>query len=282
MPLMLAALLSPMMLGACDESNDVTVALEQPLGALGLSIVADNLDAAQDLNLLARAEVQPDEILEVYEPRPGLLIVSSAGAPAGAALVTPEALAGKTLEDAWSEFTADAPMPPALEDAALRLTGVVFERVDAGGDRKGDARADATKIDSAAHGGLTAPVSPAAAAGYCDSGWYATGYSDCTFGFHFEDDVTVCLDNWWNGAYASVGDGYYTSANVCPAQGSVALRLRTDEGVSGFWTVAMNTYRHTSVLDSNCGTFNDCPWVRVDVEQASGDRFQFRFLSDIE
>lgn len=289
--LLLALLLSPLA-GAClapeDMQRDDTVleqdSLARPLGALARQIVADNLDTDDELNLLARVEVQPDELLEIYEPRPGLLIVSGTGAPARAAKVNPETVHGKTLDELWSELTQDAPMPPELADASQRLSGLVFESSAEADARTSSARtgmsgpqpqADAPSV-------LTAAPRPQAAPGYCDGQWYTDGYGSCTFGFHFEDDFTSCLDNWWNGAWAAVDDGYYTWSDVCPAQGSVAMRLRTDEGLGGLWTIAQNTHRYTSVLDSNCGSFNDCPWVRVDIEQASGDRFQFRFLSDIE
>lgn len=289
--LLFALLLAPLT-GACfdpedtqrDERSTEQDSLARPLGALARQIVADNLDADDELHLLARVEVQPDELLEVYEPRPGLLVLSGAGAPTGGPRVTPEAVHGKTLDEVWSELTQDAPMPPALAEAAQRLDGLVFASSGEADERTAAAGAGAwgPRPHADAPSVLLAPSRPQAATGYCDGQWYTDGYGDCTFGFQFEDDFTVCIDDWWNGAWAAVNDGYYTWSDVCAAQGSVAMRLRADEGVGGFWSVAQNTHRYTSVLDSGCGSFNDCPWVRVDIEQASGDRFHFRFLSDLE
>jgi hypothetical protein len=48
---------------------------------------------------------------------------------------------------------------------------------------------------------------------------------------------------------------------------------------SGLWTVPQDTVRYYSNADPSCSLpFNDCPYVRADVEQAIGVRFHFQFL----
>jgi hypothetical protein len=83
----LTTLFAPFGLG-CDpgESQDpptpadeaVLDSLGKPVGAISRAIIQSNPRA--ESSLLARVEVQPNELLEFYEPKPGALIVSGARA----------------------------------------------------------------------------------------------------------------------------------------------------------------------------------------------------------
>lgn len=235
------------------------------LGPVSAALARANAQADVELNLLARIEVQPDELLEIYEPTPGSILVSGAGAPAGKAILTAAALEGMTVEDVWSVATRSAEMPVALR-AAL---GRVAQRPP--GETAIPRGASGSSLDEAPP---APPASPAPlAAGWCDSGYYTAGYGGC----HSDYDFQVCLDNWWNGAYAYNGGVNYVYTNVCPANGAVVLRVDSDHGGDGVWTVAQNTVRWWSQMYIGC--LFDCLDVRSDVDEASNNRFHFRFLT---
>lgn len=269
------------LLGGCTDDTDLPAdldaltlgdeldaqildSLDQPLGPITREIVADNLELEEQLNLLARVEIQADELLEIYEPQPGLILVVGAGAPTRPPKVDSRALQGLSVGEIWTSLTNDAPMPPALEQALLRTPDVA---VDFGSP------APTTQLD-------VAPA-PSASGGWCDTGFFSSGWSACETALS-EPDMQVCLDNWFNGAFAQVGEGYWTTSTVCPGQGSVLMSLRTNGVLRGSWSVAQDTYRNVQVRDSDCLWLYECPTVRVDITQATDDRFHFRFVSDIE
>jgi hypothetical protein len=71
--------------------------------------------------------------------------------------------------------------------------------------------------------------------------------------------------------------------HVCPATGAVAFRLTSTEFDEGLWTVDQDTVRWFQASDPSCSLpFNDCPYVRADVEQAIGVRFHFQFMVEEE
>lgn len=228
---------------------------------------AARTDAA--LGLLARVEVQPGELLEIYEPQRGVIVVSGAGAPTSAARITPHAIQGRTLAQLWADHVPGVAMPPALAATAARMADVPLA---AEGTRPARVTSDVAD--------LTAAPRPSGAAGYCDAGFYGNALSDCS-NAPWDTDVAVCLDDWSGGAWAKADASQWTESVVCPAQGTVVMRLSGDVE-TGVWTVPQNTYRNVQVY-VGCGAFwETCPRVRVDIEQASGDRFQFRFLSDVK
>lgn len=254
--------------------------LDQPLGSIAAQAAGSNRATAEALHLLARVEVQPDELFEIYEPRPGWLVFSSAGAPASSPLALDD-LQGKTLAQIWELVAPGEPMPASLAAAAERLDEArqLDEARHFDEARQPDAQA------AQAGGGHAEPntaQTPTLAAGYCDITFLSSSLGNCILE-GWDTDFTDCINNWWNGRYAWVSNGYFTEMVVCPATGDVVLKVQTDEGYQGTWTVANNTHRRVTVYDSGCGhIFDDCPTVRADVLQASGDRFHFRFLSDLE
>lgn len=236
-------------------------------------IVHDETDNDAALNLLARVEVQAGELLEIYEPEPGLLIVSGSGAPAAAPMIVPERLKGLSLGQLWDRHGGGAAMPAPLAEVAGRMGEAPLAPVAT--------RAAVVGWDGAADGLGELSSRPApVAAGYCDTGFYGLAVSDCD-NSPWDTDIAVCLDSWFNGAWAQADASQWTESVVCPAQGNVVMHL-SGEAQQGVWTVAQNTYRNVQVY-SSCGAFwESCPRVRVDIEQASGDRFHFRFLADVK
>src|SRR5690606_18714488 len=112
---------------SADGEEDLRDSLERPLGPISRAIVAANRPRDERFNLLARVEVQPDALLEIYEPRPGPIGVSVAGAPAGAPRVSLPELQGVPVRELWAEFTDDAPMPAALAASIARTGDVAVE-----------------------------------------------------------------------------------------------------------------------------------------------------------
>jgi hypothetical protein len=269
-----------------DEDAVLRDSLDRPLGPVARAIVAESRDNDVELNLLARIEVKPDELLEIYEPRPGMFIVSGAGAPVDGTRGTSEPLQGQSIRELCLALADGAEMPAALEEAVLRSEEAVPAPAISADERPALARsgtlghAESPPVDMSAPG-------TSRAAGFCNSGFFATDANGDSLANCFldawETDFTVCLDNWANGAYAQTDDGKWTESVVCPTLGSVLMELQTDGDSSGTWTVPQHTFRSVTVYESNCEDFwSDCPWVRVDIKQASGDKFHFRFLSDIE
>ena len=91
--------------------------LGKRLGWITAEIVRENQEADKELNLLARVEVQPNEIVEFYEPEPGSIMISGAGAPN-----SPSPLGERMLSpaQAWRLAAPGLDMPAALRDAIER------------------------------------------------------------------------------------------------------------------------------------------------------------------
>lgn len=255
--------------GATGALRDLLGSALDPVSA---AIARTNAQADVDLHLVARVAVQPGELLEVYEPSPGRLVVSGAGAPAKA-ILSQATIAGMGAEDVWRLAAGSADMPDAMRAAVGRAreraqtTGTTGSRTALHGSTSIASSSSAIAAGSKLHAAVT-PLT----AGWCDSGYYTSGYGYCPSPADFE----VCVDNWWNGAYATVGGAWFVYTNVCPATGPVVLNVQSDHGGGGVWTVSQNTVRWWKQESPGC---LDCLDDRVDVQQASGDRFQFRFAA---
>ena len=110
-------------------------------------------------------------------------------------------------------------------------------------------------------------------AGFCDSGFFATPEEHHGGG----EPMPAALAD---AARRMADDSGWTDSTVCAAQGSVVMRL-TGTNVQGAWTVPQNTYRNVTVFTRCHQLFTVCPDNRIEVEQASGDRFHFRFLAEV-
>jgi hypothetical protein len=115
------------------------------------------------------------------------------------------------------------------------------------------------------------------AGGFCDNGYWTSGDEVCPYRTAAAID---CLDDWMDGRNAGYGRASAERAQVCPATGSVVLRLQTynpnDGLVIGSWSenVPQNTVNWwiwTSIPNR--------PYVRADVLQAACVRFQWIFAA---
>ena len=240
------------------------------LGSITAAIVNENQAAEKDLKLLARVEVQPNEMVEFYEPAPGRIVVSGAGAPQGS--LRPF-LMSRDLVELWRRIAGDAPVPAALREA-----------IDRSERRQGVQRQDKTPRPETAKrrsrwGGGSPSRDFTRAGGYCDTGFYEGGWDACPDFYNYR----VCVTNWMNGIYAYNHEAFNTWTQVCPATGAVAFRISSNEFGGGLWTVAQNNVRYWTYADPACSSpFDDCPYIRADVQQASGVRFHFQFMVEEE
>lgn len=288
------------------ELADSVGTVVSPLSA---SIILENGTAEEELNLLARVEVQPDELLEFYEPHPGVIWVSTAGAPESPRFVGKdlEALGDHELskpEALWKAAT-DRAMPASLAEGIIRaherLARAEAERAAKGPSPAPASAAEARPKSASAvrqtadefDGALlnddnSKSVNGGSGSGnWCDSNWWtatAAGYDDllssCPNSGAF---WTACWDHVTGdgGAWHHEANGLNT--NVCPYRGNLTFKVSADESFvkQGSWTVAQNTFRGVDAWDHACDIFpftDDCVYVKAQVTNASGDGYNFRFV----
>jgi hypothetical protein len=267
--------------GAEDTSTELD-STGQALGPITASIVRANRATDASMHLLARLEVQRNEILEFYEPSPGFILASGAGAPDAPLRFGTETIRSLSGADLWAQASRGAKMPVALEQAMQRVQARVAARPNAlERAAKNRPRAVAPNLEpqptsrpGSPSGNAIGSSQSALTAGWCDTNYFSEGHArDCS-GRSF----AVCKDNWWNGIWGESHDAVWFYSNVCAAYGNVRYRVSSDEGFGGGWEVNQDGFRWFEWHDANCANWwDDCPWVYVDVWQASGDRFHFRF-----
>jgi hypothetical protein len=243
---------------AQQKDSEIRDSLGRLLGPITTEIVNENRAAEKELHLLARVEVQYNEIIEFYEPAPGQILISRAGAPDARSPLDP--IPRDPLET-WWRAAPGFEMPAALREAIGRW-------------REHEPTPEKAAPEPGKEWGGGEPA-PHQSGGWCDTGYFNSGIGDCPSSFY---DFKVCLNNWWNGAYARHYDAWISYTQVCAASGPVLLKVTSDEFGGGAWTVSTNTYRWWSGRDNPCiYGWDDCPYVRADVKDASGDRFHFQF-----
>jgi hypothetical protein len=273
-----------------DQQETLRDSLGRELAPISAQIVRENRDAELTMNLVARIEVQPNELVEFYEPKPGVLMVMGAGAPSAPPVGEARADAAIDPSELWETLSGNAAMPDAFAGAVARAVArrgqspVTTERpaqaLPEQSSFTSDPRAPAERtrgLGQAAH--LTAD--------WCDSTYYETvvsGYGG-VLGACPTWDYTVCWNHVTGDGWASHGDANLQRANVCPYRGAVTFKVSADESwvTQGSWTVGQNSYRWNHNYDSGCDSFpwtNDCPYIRVDILNASGDGYQFRYQVD--
>jgi len=209
-----------------------------------------------------------------------VIVVSGAGQPAQRPVVTPELAETLSPEALWDLAADGADMPPALaaaiERAAERKAAPLLADLDED-DAQGSSSLDVPGL------GWKAEIEPkkgtgdvgGGVSGLCNNQYYTQGYGDCPGDY----DWQVCLDNWWNGAFAEHVDVRWINTNVCPETGTVVFAVDFDNGGDGAWSVAKDHVRWWTGSDWDCEwgfPDFDCPHFRADVLWASGDRFNFR------
>ncbi|WP_438015428.1 hypothetical protein WMF18_31770 [Sorangium sp. So ce315] len=280
---------------ACGVEAPLTDSTGTPLGEKSAATVLENLETETAMNLVARVELQPNDLLEFYEPAPGLIVVSRAGAPEGGLSPLPRATTNSGIRELWARATNGKPVTVELAEALERAE----QRLAARGLADGDLNAGSTISAREVH--AQPPAAPAAeppavfarSGGWCDTVYLAGDHGNCVLDASeqftsqtWRTEFTQCMPNHWDGAWAHHNDVLYGYMSVCAAEGTpVTFAFWTDENVSGSWTVNVNTFRHAYVFDSGCTLdfdFNDCTSLHAEVQQALGDRFHFAFLADVD
>jgi hypothetical protein len=108
---------------ACGEAPDATA---PPAPSASTSVAADiarqNAETDRSLHLLVRLELSADELFEIYEPAPGQIVLSGAGAPTHPVLL-PEDVDNQTIEQIWRRVAGARPMPQSLVAALALMNG---------------------------------------------------------------------------------------------------------------------------------------------------------------
>ncbi|WP_438040789.1 hypothetical protein [Sorangium sp. So ce128] len=275
---------------ACGIEAPLTDSVGTPLGEKSAAIVLENLDNDTSMNLVARVEVQPDELLEFYEPAPGLIVVSRAGAPEGGISPLPRAATGSGIRELWARATNGLPPTVELEGALERAEQHrVARRVDVDSDAGSTRSAREVHAQPLYASATERPAISALSGGWCDTVYLAGDHGNCTIDASenyawsgpISPDYVVCLPDREDGASYSRSDVNYGYASVCAAEGTPFLfNVSSDEVGGAIWSVALNTWREFYLYDDGCTSdpFDDCASMNVSVTQASGDRFHFHFL----
>ena len=89
---------------------------------MAAGIARQNTETDRSLHLLVRLELSADELFEIYEPAPGQIVISGAGAPTHPVLL-PENVNNLTIEQIWRRVAGARPMPPNLGAALALMVG---------------------------------------------------------------------------------------------------------------------------------------------------------------
>lgn len=276
--------------GACSQITPASDSVGRELSSVSAEIVGSNVQAEWELKLVARLEIQPNEILEFYEPLPGMLLLSAAGAPTVPTAVAADQGGQNDPAQIWARYANGAPMPDALADALARRAARLAQMPPPGVEPPNEppgvgtsslpqdvprpVPSDSKTVDAPAQA-LSGP--------WCNTTWYSFFDANYEFvlGRCLDWDYDVCWDEVsGNGGWASHNDVQRLASNVCPYVGNVTLKLSGEAGGNGSWTVKVNTYRWVVFNDIYCDAiwpFDDCPTIRIDIENASGDSFNFRY-----
>ena len=271
------------------------------LGPISDQIVRLNQKADANLNLLVRLEVQDNELFEVYEPTPGSLLITGAGAPEGSSAATEPSSWNdlQAVQAWWNEVTGGLAMPPRLTAAVQRRlagetesTNQVLETSDdppegadghvhdTGSEPVADSESSAEdrvgQVQQAVHSGT----------GWCNTGFEtfdtpgSPNWSNIGVCNSWGNAENVCWDHVTGPGYAQNPDCYKVRDAVCPYVGQITFKISTEDPFTdSSWTVPVNTVRWHKGEDSGCATdfFDDCPWVKAEVLNASGDWYNYRF-----
>jgi hypothetical protein len=267
-----------------EEPSVLFDSLGRELGPISAEIVRANREVEGTMNLVARVETRRNELIEFYEPSPGTLLIMGAGAP--------DAQSGPAVAEYkndpaafWRELTRGAPMPEMLALAVARAPGKAQrperQSVPPGFEAPVQTPRPADHAPPAGLGETAHLVNE-----FCDATYYTlpvAGYGGplgmCQNLNYFS--FSVCWDHGTNNSAAWHNDAADMKGSICPLRGNVIYKISADEDwiSEGQFTVLQNTARWMTARDNNCpfDPFNDCPTIRTDVLNASGDIYQFRY-----
>lgn len=288
----LAALLLFPACGAGFGAEDDDAGADQAAGIEALTpehlatLDADDSPPAhgETANLIASIELEPEHVVEFYEPEPGVVWMTQSGADGQTPVELMRDDRTETAIDVYRRLAPGAEVPGALlaaQERAVELASSAtvepppseLESVDSfGGGTQlspfpelrptGASQAGLGQVSQA----LTAQqfVNGSASGGsFCPNGGYAHAY-------------TWCLTNWWNGAwyYSRATDD--TWATVYADIGNIKMNVSSGRG-GGQWTVNQGYWRQWYSGWSSCGFLgNWCDFhARYDITEATNNRFHF-------
>jgi hypothetical protein len=287
-----------------------------PLGPISSMLAKKNAEMNGNLKLLARVEVQPNEMVEFYEgQQPGTMVVTGAGAPEGGLAIGEEMAGSVSYRTLWQKAAHGKPMPAALEKALGSLADELPRPLPTEApttaqnrtERHASGKAELGATEGASSASLAnVPVDNGpqvlygdqdktgtggtGAAGWCQNQYFSTAASQTARVYGYCDraatDGYACRDNWWNGFWANtIGTVHVISNNVCPINGWVVLYNSTPGFYPtpiSFW-VAPNTVRwiFRANIQPWCVPFcNDNYFTgRMEVQQATNVSFNVRWAA---
>jgi hypothetical protein len=260
--------------------------LGRQLSAISAEIVRANLDAEVDATLLARLEVQPDELVEFHELEPGIVTISGSGRPSSAPVGEAMTDSQPTTRAVWAALSGNAEMPRLLAEAVERAEAAVSNPSPAADDAEPalepatsapaqDARAAHLPIEGAAH----------LSSAWCDDEYYSAvdnawalildNPQERILGACLSTNVypdVECFDHV-TGDWTASARGSFQKANVCPYRGNLTWTLRVKGKERLKKTVLENTVHWNQVKD-----WGSTSTMTVILSNAAGDGYQFRFF----
>lgn len=255
------------------SSRILVDSLGQRLSPVSVEVVEANRGPEAQLNLIARIQTQPGVLFEIYEPQPGYPLYAGGGSPESGVLVKSSGPidSKSSVAQVWEVVSQGKPMPATVAAAAKReavrwqAAGVV----------------PSERAVVLSNGGEEPYVQPIGG-GFCDTDYFtenSPGYGAVPGACLSDYDQRVCLNDVEDGTHSAFNNDMMVGiTNTCAAEGTVTLsvKYRTTESS---WTVPQNTWRFSRRSDPTCvAPWEDCPYFRSRVENASGDRYHFRFL----
>lgn len=253
------------------------------LGTVSASIVTANQDSELEQHLVARLEVQENELLEFYEPEPGLLLLSVAGAPKAGSVLSelPQQWTSSTLDAYWGALAGGAPVPETLRAAVGRAGQYVPEAFEAVAT-VGQIGPEAAPERLVATGPSLELRKYQAGGGWCETDFYTVDVKGddstlplgaCRGGY----STQVCWDHVTGLSAAWHSNSRKMRTSACPVQGTIKLNV-TRSGNFSSWTVTQNSFRTAWFTGGPLCEINDsCGYTESRVTEADGDNYHFYY-----
>jgi hypothetical protein len=260
--------------------------LGRELSTISSAIVRANSDAEVDATLLARLQVQADELVEFHELEPGIVSISGSGRPNAAPVGEAMTEAQPTTRAVWAALSGNAEMPQLLAEAVERAELAMLHPRPAADEADTVAEAPASApVQDAREAHL--PIEPGAhlSSAWCDDEYYSAvdnawalilnNPQEKILGACLSSNVypdVECFDHV-TGDWTASARGHFQKANVCPYRGNLTWTLRVKGKERLKKTVLENTVHWNQVKD-----WGSTSTMTVILGNAAGDGYQFRFF----
>jgi hypothetical protein len=238
--MLMGSMLFAGLISACDGVAPDTA--EDPAATTTVTdqIRAANAGVDESLGLIDRLVLDNgNQMVEFYQPTPGEVLVSAAGRPNVAPVLTEEDLKNTTAADLYARLAPGREIPSRLRDVGP-LANVA--PIDQPSSAFSSTERVGVPLASKALGndGLETRQG-ALTSGYCGTQWFKDfSKQGCSSGG--SADYNWCLTDWYGGATATLTNGWASYYNLCPEIGSAVLKISGTAGTSS-WSVPQNTYR---------------------------------------